>query len=208
MFQGESCTIVECGECGHKFRRHSQWSLDHSKKVPIWVCTKHQKEHAKCSMKPIKEECLEQGFLKAINKIIENKEELLKIIENNVREVIDKPNVSAINDLAENLSQKQAELVKLSKKCPVRHTEEQQNKVVNLIEEIRNIQEQMEIIRQKNNSICILDYRVNEIKKVLKGVYNTFHKDICKALLEKVVVKDKHNATFIFKCGIAIEQEI
>ena len=77
-----------------------------------------------------------------------------------------------------------------------------------MIEEIRNIQEQMEIIRQKNNSICILDYRVNEIKKVLKGVYNTFHKDICKALLDKVVVKDKHNATFIFKCGIAIEQEI
>ena len=159
-------------------------------------------------MKPIKEECLEQGFLKAINKIVDNKEELLNMIVNNAREVIDQPNVYTINDLTENLSQKQEELVVLSQKYSIRPTEEQQNQVSNLIEEIRSIQEQMEIIRQKNNSICILDYRLNEIKTVLKGVYNTFHKDICKALLEKVVIKDKHSATYVFKCGIAIEQEI
>lgn len=201
-------TIVECGKCGHKFRRHSQWSLDHSKKVPIWVCTKHQKEHDKCSMKPIKEECLEQGFLKAINKIVDNKEELLNMIINNTREVIDKPNVSTINELMNNLSQKQEELVKLSQKYSLKPTEEQQNQVSNLIDEIRNLQEQMEIIKQKNDSICIIDYRLNEIKTVLKGVYNTFNKEVCKALLEKVVVKDKHNATYVFKCGIAIEQEI
>ncbi len=200
---------IECAECGIKFRRHSQWSLDKTKKVPIWVCIKHQKHHNECSMKPIKEENLEIGFLNALNQLTARKNDIMTRLKSNIETTISKPGVQSILDLKTRLKDNQSKLLELNKKAVMQgNAKGFENEAQNLVEEIHDIQEQLNTIKEKQDTINIIDYRIREISKVLKNVYTEFNKDVFRTLIDKVIIKDKHQATYIFKCGIAVDQEI
>ncbi len=77
-----------------------------------------------------------------------------------------------------------------------------------LISEIKDLQEQISMVKNKQSNLSIISYRLKEIDKLLKGVYTEFSKELCKSLIEKIVIKDKHTATYVFKCGIALDQQI
>lgn len=200
---------VECAECGTKFRRHSQWSLDKTKKVPIWVCINHQQHHDKCGMKPIKEECLEIGFINAMNQLTSKKNELMNKLQSNIKSSIEKPQIGTIIDLKTRLKQLQEEILDLNKRAILQgNVKECEQKSEVLLTEINDIQGQLEIVKNKQEDISIIDYRIKEIGKVLRSAYTEFNKEIFRTLIDKVLIKDKHNATFIFKCGIAVNQAI
>lgn len=199
-------SIVECGECGSKFRRHCQWSVDHSKKVPIWVCINHQLHHDQCSQKPIKESCLEQGFLDAVVRLCSGRDDILAKVRENARTIISSSNVDHLQALLETRKAKQTELVKIS---TISHpNDEQQAQSVKLVADIKDLNEKIEIIQKQTDDISFVDYRIKEIEKLLENAYNEFDKDICKIVLDKVIIKGKHLATYVFKCGIAIDQNI
>ncbi len=200
-------SIVECGECGAKFRRHSQWSIDHSKKVPIWVCTKHQKDKNACSMKPIKENLLEQGFIEALQVLTSNRKDIIEKVKNNINTVINVPDIETLESMQNNLIKKQEELVNLTINTS-KATDDIQAKSSEIIAQIKDLKEKIEIAQKKTDNISIINYRIKEIDKVLNGVYTTFDKEICKNLIEKIIIKDKHTATYVFKCGIALDQNI
>ena len=200
-------SIVECGECGSKYRRHSRMAGNGNKKVPIWVCINHQLHHDKCSAKPIKEEDLEKGFMEALLLLTSQRKDIIEKVRQNVNTVIDQPNISSMEALVQSLENKQQELVKLSTSIN-KPTEDETRKSAQIVAEIKDIQEQIEIAKQKTDKVSILEYRMKEIDKMLRGTYTIFDKNICRNLLEKVVVKDKHMVTFVFKCGIAIDQAI
>lgn len=200
-------SIIECGECGSKFRRHSQWSLDHSKKVPIWVCTKHQKHKNECDMKPIKESSLEQGFLEALQVLTSNRKDILTRVRENINTVVNKQDADTLANLLQSLELKQKELVKITTQA-AKPNEEEQTKTSQLITEIKDISEKIEMAKKNTDNISIISYRLKEIDKMLKGVYTEFNKDICKNLIEKIIIKDKHTATYIFKCGVALDQTL
>lgn len=200
-------SLIECGECGAKFRRHSQWSLDYSKKVPIWVCTKHQKLHNECQMRPIKESSLEQGFVEALQLLTSRRTDILSKIKQNINTIIETPNLTTLESLVRQLEKSRKELLELSVSATKPSIEQQENSI-KLINEIKDLQEKIEIAKRNTDSISILEYRLTEIRKVLNGTYNEFNKELCKALIEKIVIKDKHTATYVFKCGIALEQTI
>jgi len=200
-------SLIECGECGAKFRRHSQWSVDHSKKVPIWVCTKHQKNKTECSMKPIKESILEQGFVEALQILTSNRNDIVKKVKNNIDTMIQKPNIETLESMRLELASKQEELLKLTTKA-TKPTIEEQTRSSQIITEIKDLKEKIEIAQKNTDNISIIDYRLKEIDKMLNGVYTVFDKDICKNLIDKIIIKDKHTATYVFKCGIALDQTI
>ncbi len=199
---------IECGECGTKFRRHAQWrGSDKSRKIPIWVCLKHQLHHDECSMKPIKEVTLEQGFVEALQLLTSQRKDIIERVRQNINTVIEKPDFESLENMIESLENKQQELVLLSTRTS-KPTEAESAKSAQLVAEIKALQEQIQIAKHKTDNVSILQYRMKEIDKMLKGTYTTFDKNICKNLLEKIIIKDKHTATYIFKCGIAIDQEI
>ncbi len=199
---------IECAECGTKFRRHAQWrGSDKERKVPIWVCLKHQLHHDECSMKPIKEECLEQGFVEALQLLTSQRKDIIEKVKQNINTVIDKPDFESLDKMIETLENKQQELVLINTRTS-KPTEAESAKSAQIVAEIKALQEQIQMTKQKTDKVSILQYRIKEIEKMLKGTYTTFDKNICKNLLEKVIVKDKHNVTYIFKCGIAIDLEI
>lgn len=200
-------SLIECGECGSKFRRHSQWSVDHSKKVPIWVCTNHQKNKSECGMKPIKESVLEQGFVEAIQMLTSNRKDIIQKVKDNINTVISKPDIDTLESIQARLAERQQELLKLTTKA-TKPTEEENDKSSHLIGEIKDLQEQIEIARKNTDNISIISYRLKEIDSMLNRVYTEFNKEICKNLIEKIIIKDKHTATYVFKCGVAIDQTI
>ena len=200
-------SLVECGECGCKFRRHSQWSVDHSKKVPIWVCTNHQKHKDQCSMKPIKEVNLEQGFVEALQLLTSQRKDIIDRVKQNINTVINQENISTVEQLKTELENKQQELLKLATHT-IKPTAEQQAKSSQIVAEIKDLNERIDMVKNNTDNISIISYRLKEIDKMLNGVYTEFNKDICKNLVEKIIIKDKHTATYVFKCGIAIDQSI
>lgn len=200
-------SLVECSECGSKFRRHSQWSVDHTKKVPIWVCTKHQKHKDECGMKPIKESSLEQGFLEALQLLTSNRKDIIARVKANINTVVKKPDIDTLEKLIQSLESKQKELVRVTTRT-IKPTEEEQGRTSQLISEIQDLNEKIEYAKNNTDSISIISYRLKEIDKILNGVYTEFNKEICKNIIEKIIIKDKHTATYVFKCGIAIDQTI
>jgi len=64
------------------------------------------------------------------------------------------------------------------------------------------------MLKDKQERISIIDYLIKEIGKVLRTAYTEFNKEVFRTLVDKIIIKDKHNATYIFKCGIAVNQEI
>lgn len=200
---------IECAECGTKFRRHSQWSVDKTKKVPIWVCIKHQKHHNECSMKPIKEENLEIGFINALNQITARKNDIITKLKGNIESTIKHPGIDTILDLKARLKENQSKLLELNKQAVLKgNIKELEQQSQTLITEIHDIQEQLNIIKDNQDTVNIIDYRIKEIGKVLKTAYTEFNKDVFRTLIDKIVIKDKHRVTYIFKCGIAVDQEI
>ena len=105
------------------------------------------------------------------------------------------------------LASKQEELLKLTTKA-TKPTIEEQTRSSQIITEIKDLKEKIEIAQKNTDNISIIDYRLKEIDKMLNGVYTVFDKDICKNLIDKIIIKDKHTATYVFKCGIALDQTI
>lgn len=160
-------------------------------------------------MKPIKEENLEIGFLNALNQLTARKNDIMTRLKSNIETTISKPGVQSILDLKTRLKDNQSKLLELNKKAVMQGDAKGfENEAQNLVEEIHDIQEQLNTIKEKQDTINIIDYRIREISKVLKNVYTEFNKDVFRTLIDKVIIKDKHQATYIFKCGIAVDQEI
>ena len=158
-------------------------------------------------MKPIKEVNLEQGFVEALQLLTSQRKDIIDRVKQNINTVINQENISTIEQLKTELENKQQELLKLATHTN-KPTAEQQAKSSQIVAEIKDLNERIDMVKSNTDNISIISYRLKEIDKMLNGVYTEFNKDICKNLVEKIIIKDKHTATYVFKCGIAIDQSI
>lgn len=79
--------MIVCGECGETYRRHQQYNQ--YKVYPTWACKVHENTGARhCTAKPIKEKALEDAIVRAINKLLDNKEQFLAELKETVLEVM------------------------------------------------------------------------------------------------------------------------
>ncbi len=79
--------MIVCGECGETYRRHQQYNQ--YKVYPTWACKVHENTGAKnCMAKPIKEKALEDAVVRAINRLISDKEQFLAELKETVLEVM------------------------------------------------------------------------------------------------------------------------
>lgn len=80
--------LVECGNCGSKYRR-TTWSKRGKKKV-VWRCVSRLEHGTKyCNTSPTIEECrLQNGILKAMNMMQKNAEEIRTLLYGTIAEVL------------------------------------------------------------------------------------------------------------------------
>ena len=67
---------IVCGECGTNFRRQKIYIGKPYEKIQ-WSCCQHIKDITKCRQKPIREDVIQQAFIKMWNKLTEHYEDIL-----------------------------------------------------------------------------------------------------------------------------------
>ena len=190
-------SIVFCDECGDIFRRIT-WSYKGQKKI-LWKCVSRV-EHGPdaCSARAIEEAELQTLIVKAINKLYEDKESILPILEDNVTSVLSGIGNSKLDVIDRELDELQTQLLNV-----IGNDEEE--------ERIGNAMMDLKERRQKLMTDAAMQADTNErIKelitylKVMPQEITEYSDDLVRNLVEKIIVKPETVKVF-FKSGMEVE---
>ena len=202
--------IIECGECNSNFRRHNY--TNGNKIERTWACKEHLKGNKYCTQEILKEELLEELFVNTLNRLLENRDKVLKKVEASVKEAMlevgtdNKQQIEKVDLMIEKL---QADMLELNKRRGKREVDAEQYNT-----ESREIMEQLdELFKQRDELIAeqsdgalsksqykmLTDFLKNEQKQT------EFDKDVFTKLVDKVIVHSREEITYVFKDGTEIK---
>ena len=179
-----------------------------------WRCytaTKYGKKHIEdgkeigCDNDRVNNELLKECFMKALKEILINKKEIKKDIEDYVKRAINKcGKETELNDiLLKEKEQLEKEKNKLLDLCIKEIIDEESYKLKNkeietkIIKLEKEIQEQERKVKIKENIEEVLD----NVRKIVDGILSLkkFSKNICKELVDKVVIHSDTKFDFYLK---------
>ena len=202
--------VIECGECNSNFRRHNY--TNGNKIERTWACKEHLKGNKYCTQEILKEELLEELFVNTLNRLLLNRDKVLKKVEASVKEAMlevgtdNKQQIEKVDLMIEKL---QADMLELNKRRGKREVDAEQYNT-----ESREIMEQLdELFKQRDELIAeqsdgalsksqykmLTDFLKNEQKQT------EFDKDVFTKLIEKIIVNSREDITFIFKDGTEVK---
>jgi site-specific DNA recombinase len=202
--------VIECGECNSNFRRHNY--TNGNKIERTWACKEHLKGNKYCTQEILKEEVLEEMFVNTLNRLLLNRDKVLKKVEASVKEAMlevgtdNKQQIEKVDLMIEKL---QADMLELNKRRGKREVDAEQYNT-----ESREIMEQLdELFKQRDELIAeqsdgalsksqhkmLTDFLKNEQKQT------EFDKDVFTKLVDKVIVHSREEITFVFKDGMEIK---
>lgn len=192
--------IVTCECCGEHFRR-LHWN-NRGKKTIVWRCKTRLEDRTRCMARTVSEDELQQGFIEAINRMIEDSEYYIQRLKGNMKVAIISRNPLQTESLAERMRELQQELID--------RTESGMN-YDDLSEEIlrlRELQEQTNMDEAAKNE---RKKRIQELANFIDSQPRTiteFDEALAKKLLEGVKVGETY-LEYQFKSGarIVIENE-
>ena len=204
--------VIECGECNSNFRRHNY--TNGNKIERTWACKEHLKGNKYCTQEILKEELLEELFVNTLNRLLLNRDKVLKKVEASVKEAMlevgtdNKQQIEKVDLMIEKL---QADMLELNKRRGKREVDAEQYNT-----ESREIMEQLdELFKQRDEFMAeqsdgalsksqyrmLTDFLKNEQKQT------AFDKDVFTKLVEKVIVNSREDITFIFKDGTEVKAD-
>lgn len=165
---------------------------------------------------PIKEEHLESIFVKTINKLISNREEILSAVKSSVKEAIveldykqDDDNLIKIDKEIELL---QNEIYNLSVKRRTKaiDAEMYNSESQKAISRIDELFAQRDKLVELNTAVSLAKVKGEIVEKFLteQTQLQKFDRDVFEKLVEKVIIKGKDNIMFEFKDGTSLKAEI
>ena len=202
--------VIECGECNSKFRRHNY--TNGTKIERTWACKEHLKGNKYCTQEIIKEELLEELFVNTLNKLLENRDKVLKKVEASVKEAmleVGTDNKQQIEKVDLKIEQLQADMLELNKQRGKREIDAEQynaqsREVMEQLDELFKqrdelIEEQSEGALSKAQYKMLTDFLKNERKQT------KFDKDVFTKLIEKIIVNSREDICFVFKDGTEVK---
>jgi len=202
--------VIECGECNSNFRRHNY--TNGNKIERTWACKEHLKGNKYCTQEILKEELLEELFVNTLNRLLLNRDKVLKKVEASVKEAMlevgtdNKQQIEKVDLMIEKL---QADMLELNKRRGKREVDAEQYNT-----ESREIMEQLDELFKKRDELIaeqsdgalsksqyrmLTDFLKNEQKQT------EFDKDVFIKLVEKIIVNSREDITFIFKDGTEVK---
>ncbi|MCM1133463.1 MAG: recombinase family protein [Ruminococcus flavefaciens] len=101
--------IVFCAKFDENFKR-LHW-YNHGRKYIVWRCTSRLRDNTSCSARTVKEEILQEAFLKAVNHMVGNSREYLQILQQNLELAIKQVNPYTVEYLDARMVDLQRELI-------------------------------------------------------------------------------------------------
>lgn len=201
--------VIECGECNSNFRRHNY--TNGNKIERTWACKEHLKGNKYCTQEILKEEVLEEMFVNTLNRLLENRDKVLKKVEASVKEAMlevgtdNKQQIEKVDLMIEKL---QADMLELNKRRGKREIDAEQyntesREIMEKLDELFKqrdelITEQSDGALSKSQYKMLTDFLKNEQKQT------EFDKDVFTKLIEKIIVNSREDITFIFKDGTEV----
>lgn len=202
---------IECGNCGAVFKRRI-WNSKASTRQVVWQCGTYIKQGKKsCGMKAMDEVTLKKIFVRAVNRLIENKDDVLRLFMVNVQKVLNgESNTPEKLDIdIQKVTERMKQLVRLQIKG-VANVELFQNEYEELKLKLQNLRDvQVENLKERDRGDEIVR-RTKEIEGLIRQrnkLLTEFDEQIYDALVEKVVVKSPTHLCFILRNGQVIEEQ-
>ena len=195
---------IVCGRCGAGWRRH------HAHGVGTWVCKQHIKNKDLCPALPIKERDLEKVFVKMLNEIICNKNEILDEVGKSVNEALAESGEcidrdDELRELDGQIETLQTKMLELNKKRTRREIDpEQYNaKSREIMAKLDSLFASRDEILAKRNQATLSRAYQAVIADVLSKTKNRdeFDGEIFAKLVDTIIVKGRDNIVFVLKDG-------
>ena len=189
--------IVFCSECEEIYKR-LHWNNRGSKYI-VWRCSSHLHEKKACNSRTVREDVLQNAFLEAVNQIVGNSREYLKILQQNLELAIKQVNPASVEYLDARMEDLQRELID--------RTERHEN-YDDLAEEILRLRQLREQMVMDDVSKAEYQSRIKELQAFIQSQPKrlTFDDTLVKHLLAKITIFPEH-LLFEFKSGVNITIE-
>lgn len=179
--------IVKCGACGSTFHRRIQ------KGLVRWSCCKHLQDKDLCPMGIVQEHEIYQSFLKVHNKLLDNRDFILKVMLNQLLELQTKvtfarPDIVALNEKIADLVKQNHSLARLQAKgCIdsaifIERSNGNNQRIERMRRELRQLQGPDELSSLIDSTTLLMDL-LKEASPLLE-----FEPSIFKSMVKKIVV--------------------
>lgn len=182
-------------------------------KYYIWVCKRHENNGAEyCKSRPIKEEALEEAFVRALNELIGDKERILEKLQSATVSEITDSCATAINEVnaeIEKLQEQMMELLMKRNNGEITDKEyEQQSQQVGM--KIDQLLMRKEEILSEQGKVQLASYRIEEVTKLLQTgkILEEFDRVMFKSLVRKITVLSNKEIEIEFECGITVRETL
>lgn len=181
-----------CQHCGSRMRRH--YYLHNGVKVFTWVCINH-KEHGKdaCPQFQIKEKSLENAFVRAVNKLIENQDQLVLTVKANIQSVVaNRVGEDSLEVIDRKLKSMQAQISALIEQSIADTTGDCFAESQRIMAEMSELKRQKECIIKDRERLGHSKLKLLDLEKYLtkEKVFNEFNDVAFRKMVQKATVKD------------------
>ena len=200
---------IKCGECGYFYGSKVWHSTDKYRKV-IYQCGHKYKDESRCTTPHFTENEIKEFFIKAVNQLISEKDEVLSDLELMRSEIFDstelkkergkaKRELAALADMMQNCINENARIAQ--------NQEEYNKKYNSLFESYEKARARFDELERKISDNTQRNEMLGDFIKTLKeqdGVVSEFDEVLWGSLLECVTVYKKDDVRFVFKDGTEI----
>ena len=202
---------IECGCCGAGFRRHN------NRGAGVWTCKQHIKSKDICGQLSINENDLEAAFVRTLNGLITNRDEIIRTVDDAVNEALLEANEDAnrsdeINAIDAQIEALQARILELNKQRGRREIDAERynsdsREVMAKLDAL--FAEREQIAEQKSTATLSKAYQdiVAEFLRKARAQAE-FDKDTFARLVDTIRIKSRDNILFILKDGTEVKADI
>lgn len=202
-----------CMCCGNTLKRRIWNSNNPSRKV-VWQCKTYIAAGKQgCDAKAVDDAVLMEAFVRAFNRMKEDKDQFVQTMNRNIEKVLlknaDETKIQKIDKKIEELKQEYKGLVQLNLKgeMDAEVYQEEQVRIGDQLEQLREQKHEIEISQESKEQY---KKRVQEIMNVFKqkeGLLEQFDDGIFNALVEKIEILSPTHFVFVLKNGMRVEEE-
>lgn len=208
--------IIECGECGSTFRRHSH-SRRNGAVDRVWTCKEHIRGTQYCKQLSVKEELLEQAFVRTFNALLADRNNALRTVEDAVVEAMFEAGdgtgtADEMSEIDAEIERLQAQMIDLNKQRARREIDgDIYNDKTGVIKtELDTLFEKRDDLSDAQGAGALSAARRKMISELLENEreQTEFDKDVFCKLIETIQVYSRDEIIFIFRDGTEVKADL
>ena len=202
---------IFCGDCGQMYGPKVWHSRDPKYRRVVWQCNSKFKDKTRCKTPHLTEEEIRQGFIKAVNRLLTIREEVVANLREVQSDLSDttalEREIERLEDERNILAQKIQQLIDENARTAQDQTDYQRryDEFAQRYEAAETaLTAAQESLRQKEMRNEQIEDFVSEIETLTDGIIE-FQEDCWGHLVEKVTVFRGGGMKFTFACGVEID---